>query len=275
MLLFLACTPLIAQNPIPNSGFESWTGGEPDSWETLNLPPLYPVTQSNDFHAGSSAAKLEVVDDSGSPFPAVLSTGSIAISQNYLTLSFYYKSFLNSSDALLINVMLKKNGSPISITNNSISLFNNVYTQATFTLSYFQPVTGIADEASVDFSIGNSISLFPNIGSYVILDDVVLGGSATPTGIDEQQNALINSIGVPLPNPSSGFTLLPFSLSSKTKAVIELITIDGKTVREILHEEMEPGRYKAECMVDDLPAGLYLVKLSAGGKTAYNKLIVQ
>jgi hypothetical protein len=37
---------------------------------------------------------------------------------------------------------------------------------------------------------------------------------------------------------------------------------------------MEPGRYKAECLVDDLPTGLYFVKLSAGGKTVYNKLIV-
>src|SRR6185436_4315079 len=47
---------------IPNPSFESWTGGNPDGWITLNSPPFFvPVTQSSVVHAGSSACKSEVL----------------------------------------------------------------------------------------------------------------------------------------------------------------------------------------------------------------------
>lgn len=56
---------------------------------------------------------------------------------------------------------------------------------------------------------------------------------------------------------------------------MELMSLDGKKLKEVLNEELEPGRYKAECAVEDLPEGLYLIKLSADGKSLYTKLIVQ
>jgi hypothetical protein len=274
-VFLLSTISLLAQNPVPNPGFESWAAGNPTSWQSSNASPLIAVTKSNDAHGGSSAAKLEVADDSGSPFPAILGVASMPVSQNHLYFSFHYKSFLNSSDVLHANVILKKAGSHVSVNNFSISLANSVYTQATYTLSYFQPVSGVADEASVEFSIGNSFQLFPSIGSYVLLDDVQLSGNLTATGIAEEQGAAVNSVVDPRPNPCSGTAWIPFTLTTKSRAVIELRCLDGKVVKKILNQEMEPGHHTADCSVEDLPAGLYLVSLNTGGKTTYSKLVVE
>ena len=41
---------------IPNTSFELWTSGNPDSWTPNNFPPdLIPVTQSTDAHSGTFA----------------------------------------------------------------------------------------------------------------------------------------------------------------------------------------------------------------------------
>lgn len=59
---------LMAQNPIPNPGFESWTGGEPDDWNTINQDvfgtTLTAVTRDQDSkHSGNSSVKLETITE--------------------------------------------------------------------------------------------------------------------------------------------------------------------------------------------------------------------
>lgn len=273
-LLILSTGLALAQNPIPNPGFENWTTGDPDGWDTPNFFSLTPVTQSGDAQSGASAVRLEVIDDDGSPYPPIINTNSLAISQNYLVFSFYSKTSLTNGDALVASVILEKNGTPVSINNFSITANTNVYTQRSYTLSYTQPVSGVADELTVQLGIAGSM-LIANVGSYALVDGLSISGNLTATGIEESGIAPENSIGNPQPNPGHDLTLVPFSLAAKTKAVIDLLTLDGKLVREILNEELAPGNYKAECRVDDLPAGLYLLRLNAAGSSNYSKILVQ
>jgi hypothetical protein len=273
-LFILSGSTLLAQNPIPNPGFENWSSGDPDGWDTPNIFTLTPITQSGDVHGGTSAARLEVLDDDGSAYPPIMSTNSISISQNYQVFSFYSKTNLIGGDALIASVILKKNGTPVSINNFSVSSNTNVYTQRSYTLSYYQPVSGVANELELQIGISGAL-IFPTIGSNALIDDLSISGNLI-TGLSEQVAITDDALlGNPQPNPSSGLTLLPFTLLSKTRAVIDLISLDGKKIREVLNEELESGRYKAECIVEDIPAGLYLIKLSANGKTSYTKLIVK
>ncbi|HNQ00565.1 MAG TPA: hypothetical protein PKK99_15995, partial [Bacteroidia bacterium] len=65
-LLLLGCILFIqiavAQNPVLNNSFESWSLGEPDNWLTNNMLSSVPLlTQENGGYTGVSAIKGEVV----------------------------------------------------------------------------------------------------------------------------------------------------------------------------------------------------------------------
>ena len=49
ILLAILCLTMtaVAQNPIPNPGFENWTEGQPDGWLTYNSPFATFITQSS------------------------------------------------------------------------------------------------------------------------------------------------------------------------------------------------------------------------------------
>jgi hypothetical protein len=70
LLVMQFCSPFAwAQNPIPNSGFESWSGGEPESWSTINRTLLgttfTAVTRDDtDPQQGNSSIKLETITES-------------------------------------------------------------------------------------------------------------------------------------------------------------------------------------------------------------------
>lgn len=262
-----------AQNPIPNPGFENWTSGDPDGWETSNLFTLTPIMQSNDAHAGSSAARLEVIDDGGIPTPPLLNTGTISISQNYLSGSFYYKGNFLAGDNLLLSVVLKQNNTLLSVTNFSVGANTNIYTQKTFSLSYFTPVTATANKLEVQLGISGALFV-STVGSYAIVDDLEISGNLVVGGKElntEEEPAL----GKAQPNPSSGLTLIPFSLNKRAEVHMQLLSLDGKILKDILHEEIEQGNYKAECSVGELPSGLYLCQLKIDGRSAYTKLLVE
>jgi hypothetical protein len=70
LLAILFCSPIAsAQNPIPNSDFENWSGGEPENWSTINRTLLgttfTAVTRDNtNPQQGSSCIKLETITES-------------------------------------------------------------------------------------------------------------------------------------------------------------------------------------------------------------------
>ena len=89
-LLFLSGTLTFSQ--IPNSGFENWIDQfSPQDWNTNNFPSFWTtVSRSTDSYAGSYAAKLEVADANGFPFPAVLSS-TFSVNQGYQTVTGFYQ----------------------------------------------------------------------------------------------------------------------------------------------------------------------------------------
>ena len=106
--LLIAFSLVRAQN-VPNGGFETWTSGEPNGWTTDNFPPLYLVIQTTPAHGGSFAAKGAVL--AGLPLPPVLSStdsagNGFAVTQAYSTLSFYYKTNLSGTHALIAVVTM-------------------------------------------------------------------------------------------------------------------------------------------------------------------------
>jgi hypothetical protein len=56
---------------------------------------------------------------------------------------------------------------------------------------------------------------------------------------------------------------------------IDLYTMDGKRIRELVRKEVNPGLFEMEFDVSDLPAGIYSVRVQAGNSSATQKLIIR
>ena len=261
----------IAQNPIPNAGFETWSAGSPTDWTSNNVPTIAtPVTQSGSSHSGASAARLEVVSMFGIALPPTLFlTNPASVSQDYPSFSFYFKGNLTTGDELQAVLSLENNGTNVGIGAAGIEVIPNanVYTYTSVPILY----TGSnATDLDFNFVIGtNNASI--TIGTYVILDDVNVAASV---GLDEPSVDVSLSLGQAYPNPITELGLIPFTLSKASAVSIELFSLDGKMVMNVLETELSAGKYKAELDASHLSSGVYLCKLNAEGSTRFTKIAV-
>lgn len=79
---FLTMQLAIGQNPIPNPGFESWSGNTPSGWSTLSMIiPLSKIEKTTDKHSGEYAVKLitekKKILENEIPMPGFLFSGNI------------------------------------------------------------------------------------------------------------------------------------------------------------------------------------------------------
>jgi hypothetical protein len=80
------------------------------------------------------------------------------------------------------------------------------------------------------------------------------------------------------PNPAADHVVV--SVSGQRSAVggqvsLKIYDLYGREVRTLVDEAKSPGDYTVGMDVSDLPAGVYLVRLQAGGQSAVRKLIVR
>jgi photosystem II stability/assembly factor-like uncharacterized protein len=63
------------------------------------------------------------------------------------------------------------------------------------------------------------------------------------------------------PNPANPSTTITFSIPIKTNLKINLYSVSGEIVREIINEERERGVYKINLNLSDLPSGVYFYRM--------------
>ena len=273
LLSILSLLPLGLMAQVPNGGMETWANGTPDQWSSNNIPGIAtPVTQTSNAHNGSSAVRLDVVSSIAGDFPGFISsTGTggsgFAVTQNYGSISFYYKTNLTGGDVLDASVIFSDfNTQPTAGGSIQFGINQSVYTQGVIPVngSGPNPVTCL-----IYFAMGNSGT--PHIGSWAQIDDIAFGG---PVGVDELTADGI-SLSAPNPNPASGIALVPFTLDRTTVADIRVFDLNGRLVQNVLNQELSAGKYKAEINTAALSAGVYQVVMLAGDQQRQVKLVVQ
>ncbi|MEO1074794.1 MAG: T9SS type A sorting domain-containing protein [Bacteroidota bacterium] len=100
----------------------------------------------------------------------------------------------------------------------------------------------------------------PDLGAYEGAVSVATESDATP------RSAVL---GAPYPNPSRGLVTLPMSLAEAGPVRITLHDLLGRTVAVLLDETRAAGSHTLEVRFDNLPAGLYLVKLETQASNAH------
>jgi hypothetical protein len=183
--LVLALTISIpAQNPIPNPGFENWSGNNPDGWFTIPYSIANPVVPHSSAHSGNFSAKLEVVDVFGEKFYPALSAGTdglgFSVSQKYDTLYGYYRFDPQSGDKFEISIFMWEGGSQgiqvgTGYFSSSIPAFD--WTQLSVPITY--EGIGTPDLCLIIIRMNDQ----QQVGSTVYIDDLEfeVSGSAAIT----------------------------------------------------------------------------------------------
>jgi len=95
-----------------------------------------------------------------------------------------------------------------------------------------------------------------------------------PSGVPSEY-----ALGRNFPNPFNPATILPFTVERPGRVVIQIFDVLGRSVRTLVDEFREPGRYSVEWDGRDdpgipAPSGVYLVRLTAGSFTASGKILL-
>ncbi|MCF8429371.1 MAG: T9SS type A sorting domain-containing protein, partial [Bacteroidia bacterium] len=77
------------------------------------------------------------------------------------------------------------------------------------------------------------------------------------------------------PNPAKDFLQVDFTLFQSSNTVINLISIDGKTIRTLFDNQLAMGANKINLNVNDCKAGVYFLQINANNSTSYKKIIIQ
>jgi hypothetical protein len=99
-----------------------------------------------------------------------------------------------------------------------------------------------------------------------------------PTSL-ENAEPLRTALFANAPNPARGFTVFRFALVEAQDIRLDILDPGGRTVRTVVEGRHKAGRHAAfwdgrDGLGRQVPAGVYLFRLQAGGKSLWRKLLL-
>lgn len=278
-VLFLAVlvSPGLAQTTVPNGGFENWTNANPDGWYSNNLPGIAsPVTKSTTARSGSGSLRGEVVSMSivaPTPYAPVVQSGVGAAgfpwNQRSATFSGYYQfsPVAGRGDRFSINAVLWKGtvggGTGIASAATIASSAASSWTQ--FSLPFIYVTNDVPDNCYIQIMlIGATTSAPPAIGSYYLIDDLSLSGTAGPTAVDDPSRSIPSGFALEqnYPNPFNPSTNIRFSVAQTGHVSLKVYSVLGAEVASLVNEQKEIGTFNVNWNAAEFPSGIYLYRLS-------------
>lgn len=274
--VFITTALVVNAQQLPNSGFESWTSGNPTGWgsadEMLSGTSLVSgttlETQVSPGNSGSSACELKTQNVTllllGSfDVPGIVNSGPLSIdlaagAPNFGRIpytampsgySFYYKyAPVNGDTAATICYFTKWNSSTNSRDTvggggTLINGANSAFTMMTVPITW----SGTTAPDSVQLFFISSAGIAPQINTSLIIDDINM---IVPIGMNENDAAIFNVF----PNPAVD-ALNIVGMSNKASKV-EIYDITGKLVAT----EQFVGN-KTKVNTENFPGGLYIYKV--------------
>ena len=97
-----------------------------------------------------------------------------------------------------------------------------------------------------------------------------------PRGVDDSPADLqprAFSLSSPSPNPFNAVTTIAYSLPAAGRVRLAVYDISGRTVGLLVDDDLSAGRYVCQFNGSDLAAGLYFIRLEAGGDVLTRKVV--
>jgi hypothetical protein len=147
---------------------------------------------------------------------------------------------------------------------------------ATFFFEWVAPHEG---KATI-YACGNAVNLNGNTsGDLPIPVSLELTPVPVPVdttvhdvGLKETDNSGIARITV-YPNPANGFSNISYNLKEAKCITVELIDMNGNSVKELYSRKQSPGRHSQILNFQDVTAGVYFIRLSVDQQKVSQKLI--
>lgn len=246
---FVGCA--FAQN-IPNSSFETWSGGDATGWTNSDY-----VTQSTDAHTGTYAARAEYTG-SGSPTLSVGSGNGTPTTTRWGYLNFYYKFNKTGNANITVSLYMDNPNFTIGQAATTISTGSSTYKAISIPISY--NLSGNPTLCTIDMFLNGSSQ-----GSYFIVDDVTF--SATPLALNDAGQYIPFSV---FPNPAQSWIKINLEKTADVNTTLQLLDVTGRELKlETLTGEV------TLLDVSDLPQGLYYVAIKHNGAIETKKIVIE
>ncbi|MFZ2863507.1 MAG: M1 family aminopeptidase [Ignavibacteriaceae bacterium] len=112
-----------------------------------------------------------------------------------------------------------------------------------------------------------SITVDPNNWILKTINSVVVG-------IEDEMQPQTFSLEQNYPNPFNPVTKIKFTLASNEYTTLKVYDIIGKEISTLVNNQMEKGHYEINFDASNLPSGVYLYTLNAGGYKETRKMIL-
>ena len=127
-----------------------------------------------------------------------------------------------------------------------------------------------------------AIAMFPSgLGGMVVNEasgTVSFLGSAITIGVEPKPAPAVALALLIHPTPSHGPVTLRFALPARTRVDLDIFDVQGRLVRQVVHETMPPGWHALEWDGADRSGaatgtGVYLVRLRAEGRELHRRIV--
>ena len=282
-LVFIISKSLLAQDSIPNGGFERWTQGgasffDPDGWNTPNplTGGLSITTTSPDsaaVHSGHFSVRMETKTGAGFIIPGLVTTGAL----DPLTQQVWGGILIHSRPLALLGwyqytPVTDTAGAAINLLDSLGHTIGSGYlgfsTATTGWTSFAIPITYTANTIPDTSQILITSSYFHGtVGSVLLIDDVSY--SYFPAGINEKGMVQVRVY----PNPVNDIEFFSIDNTLELKnPVMQFYNAGGQQVKEV----KEIGSHSFSVDTKNLPVGYYTYQLLNDGKLAgTGKIMVQ
>jgi len=106
-----------------------------------------------------------------------------------------------------------------------------------------------------------------------IVTFTVLDASHIPGQRDESIPTEL-SLHPAYPNPFNSTTTIAYGLPFASRVSLQVIDLSGRTMKTLVDTDIQPGFHSVTLSANELPAGLYLIKLEASGETISQKVML-
>ena len=194
---------------------------------------------------------------------------SFPVISKHVTLNGYYKAFPVTLDTMQISVSMFYRGQEIGAGRLLVTDSVPEFTPFTIPINYMNNSVE-PDSANIQVSTATILGVYG--ASNMTIDKLHFDGFAS--GINENPVIFFtfDANGVKVyPNPSRNLMTLELEEVTGEGSVIDIYNINGQKEKEL---KMAAGEQKTSFSVDDVMAGVYLLKWQNGNKVVNKKIVV-
>jgi hypothetical protein len=267
---------------VPNNGFESWVGNEPDGWVTSNAAPIaITISPSTTAHSGTYSARGDVaaIPAAAITLQPVLQSGPGGTGFSFTTRAAAFDGFFQfvptGGDRLGINVLLfvgGVDGTAIASAASVPSAILSSWTEISVPFIYYGGEN--PDVCIIQLQIigpGTGQDAAAHIGSYFLVDDLTLSG-VTDIGQQNTSEPVNFRLEQNYPNPFNPSTTIDFSIPVRAQTRLVVFNTLGEEVAVIVNGELESGKHSVRFNAAGLPSGTYFYRLIAGASMNTGKM---